>query len=188
MSPVTRSNMKKTVGVGPGPLPKLPNGRTPLPNGPIRRSNAPPPPPPPSTTATRRSHRTRRTRLTTTKEIKRPWKNRLNYGIDRVSLTERELAKIRSGYPSLLGRKSCFKKNPGEARSIEITMEELAALWKVRKTSAEDIATYERRRRAPENRRRAASLHMAEVLDRERDLGVKLGRPDSLKDEDKIIP
>ncbi|ESZ94604.1 hypothetical protein SBOR_5015 [Sclerotinia borealis F-4128] len=152
--------------------------RTPLPSAPLSTHRTPLPSAAPATS----------TAPSQAKRVQRPYVSRGIYCIDRLWLTEIELMNIRPGYPSLLGRKTCFKKAPGQQKCIEITMGELAALHRLRGlTTAQIKAYHDRRANKLEFRVKASNLYEAE-LERKREEGRMLGRPDTLADEDRLVP
>ncbi|KAI9648750.1 hypothetical protein NHQ30_003390 [Ciborinia camelliae] len=158
--------------------PRVPGARTPLPSAPISATPAPAAPAlvaPAAAVAQGRA-------------VQRPYVNRAIFSIDRVKMTEIELAAIRRGYPELLGRKACFKNSPGEKKSVEITMEELTALQQLRGTSAQEVRAYDARRARNQESRERASNYYKRELERKREEGRNLGRPGTLSPADRVVP
>ncbi|KAF7871764.1 hypothetical protein EAF04_003871 [Stromatinia cepivora] len=118
--------------------------------------------------------------LSQAREVTKPYVNRDIYCIDRVRPTEIELMNIRPDYPSLLGRKTCFKNNPGHQKYIEVTMGELQRLRDIRNISAREIAIYEGARAGKQEFWIRAEGFYEGVLGRLREMGRSAGRPGSL--------
>lgn len=123
--------------------------------------------------------------------VARPYNQRDTYCIDRELATEMELKAIRSGYPELLGRKDCYKNpkcQPGDQRSIEMTMEELMKLYKYRGYSKKKIAEKEKKKeKKHEFRKRASDLYKTKLA-RMRKAGKAKGHPGTLPRVDRIVP
>lgn len=123
--------------------------------------------------------------------VARPYNQRDTYCIDRELATEMELKAIRSGYPELLGRKDCYKNpkcQPGDQRSIEMTMEELMKLYKYRGYSKEKIAEKEKKKeKKHEFRKRASDLYKTKLAGM-RKAGKAKGHPRTLPRVDRIVP